>query len=230
MYTVSRSLTIVTVIAVTDSTFTTSEPFSIAHCRQLSKNYKWWHRATLLGHQQLRFLFFCPQVEPGVFRELHNFMQDTTNRHGRIEVLSFAVTSEAAAGSEDFNTISPADEQPAAAAAAVVGQPTTPSVVSPSRRPAAASRQQREDSVAASAAASNVVYKRGAIEGLPEEFASRKERFVELDQLQSGWQVELISRGETVDAVFYDPEGKKVGTFAAARRQALAAHKAALQL
>jgi hypothetical protein len=48
-----------------------------------------------------------------------------------------------------------------------------------------------------------------------------------LDQLQPGWQVELRSRGDTVDAVFYAPDGTMVGTFAAARRQALAARKAA---
>lgn len=32
---------------------------------------------------------------------------------------------------------------------------------------------------------------RGSIAGLPEEHASRKERFAELDTLQPGWEVEL---------------------------------------
>ncbi|WIA33728.1 hypothetical protein OEZ86_006845 [Tetradesmus obliquus] len=91
------------------------------------------------------------QVEPGVFRELHVFMQDTMQRQGRIEVLSFAVTAaEAAAAADDFNALSL--EKAAAAAAAAD---------------------------AAAAAAS---------------------------------------------------ESTKVGTFATARRQALAAHKAALNL
>lgn len=72
-----------------------------------------------------------------------------------------------------------------------------------------------------------VLYPKGSISGLPEEFASRKERFAELDQLQPGWHVELRSRGDTVDAVFYSPGGALVGTYATARRQALAAHKAA---
>lgn len=166
------------------------------------------------------------QVEPGVFRDLHTFMQDTTNRHGRIEVLSFAVTSEAAAGSEDFNTVSPAEQTTA--------EPSTSTpplaAASPARAAVGRPRQQQGSTAAAASASSNVVYAKGSIEGLPEEFASRKERFAELDQLEPGWQVELITRGDTVDAVFYDPAGKKVGTFAAARRQALAAHKAALQL
>jgi hypothetical protein len=75
-----------------------------------------------------------------------------------------------------------------------------------------------------------VLYHQGPIADLPEEFASRKERFAELDQLQPGWMVELQQRGDTVDAVFFSPEGARVGAYAAARRQALAAHKAALNL
>ena len=54
-----------------------------------------------------------------------------------------------------------------------------------------------------------VVYPRGSISGLPEAHASRKERFVELDDLQPGWEVELRGRkgGTTVDATFYSPTG-----------------------
>lgn len=195
------------------------------------------------------------QVEPGVFRNLHHFMQDTTNRTGRIEVLSFAVTV-MNAGSEDFNTLAaPSSTAPAAAPAAV---PSSLASVAEGLRGtgdgAAASVSGRSEAVASSsssigsrqhhavrghrgaaagaageAAASSgrVLYAKGSIAGLPEEFASRKERFAELDQLQAGWQVELRSRGDTVDAVFYAPDGAMVGTFATARRQALAAHKAA---
>ena len=70
---------------------------------------------------------------------------------------------------------------------------------------------------------------RGSIEELPEAHASRKERFAELDTLQPGWEVELRSakgRGAAVEAVFFSPAGERVGAFAAARRAALAAHKA----
>jgi hypothetical protein len=69
------------------------------------------------------------------------------------------------------------------------------------------------------------LYPRGCIADLPEEFATRKERFAELDQLQPGWTVELRQKGETVEAVFYSPEDMAVGAFANARRQALQAHK-----
>ena len=54
------------------------------------------------------------------------------------------------------------------------------------------------------------VYLRGPVAGIPDEHASRRERFAELDELQPGWQVELRSRGAggTVDAVFFSPEGE----------------------
>jgi hypothetical protein len=61
----------------------------------------------------------------------------------------------------------------------------------------------------ATGSAATVVYARGPVAGLPEEHASRRERFAELDSLQPGWQVELRSRGAggTVDAVFFTPAG-----------------------
>lgn len=40
-------------------------------------------------------------------------------------------------------------------------------------------------------------------------------------------QVELRSKGDTVEAVFYAPDGACVGAYANARRLALAARKAA---
>src|SRR5689334_2649639 len=103
-------------------------------------------------------------------------MQDTTNRQGRIEVLSFAVTSDAAAGSEDFNTIAAADADTPPPPAAVGPDPNP--VTSPNR-PAAGGQQQQHQG---SAAAGNVVYQRGVISDLPEDLGSRKERFLELDQ------------------------------------------------
>lgn len=78
-----------------------------------------------------------------------------------------------------------------------------------------------------------VLYPRGPIAGLPEEHASRRERFSELDTLQPGWTVELRSRGgegAPVDAVFFSPAGERVGAYANARRLALAAHKEELAL
>jgi hypothetical protein len=70
-----------------------------------------------------------------------------------------------------------------------------------------------------------VVYARGPISGLPEEHASRRERFAPLDALQPGWAVELVARGEAVDAVFYSPAGERVGPYANARRMAMQAQK-----
>ena len=57
------------------------------------------------------------------------------------------------------------------------------------------------------------VYPRGPVAGMPDEHASRRGRFAELDELQPGWQVELRSRGAggTVDAVFFSPAGKCSG-------------------
>ena len=74
-----------------------------------------------------------------------------------------------------------------------------------------------------------MVYPRGPVASLPEEHASRKERFAELDRLQTGWTVELRCRGEgsTVEALFYSPEGQRVGAYAVARRMALQASKQA---
>ena len=58
------------------------------------------------------------------------------------------------------------------------------------------------------------VYPRGPVAGIPDEHASRRERFAELDELQPGWQVELRSRGAggTADAVFFSPAGEIRGT------------------
>lgn len=76
---------------------------------------------------------------------------------------------------------------------------------------------------ATSSAAFSVVYPRGPISGLPEEHASRRERFEELDALQVGWTLELRQRAEggVVDAVFFGPDGEEVGLYAAARRKAM---------
>jgi len=69
----------------------------------------------------------------------------------------------------------------------------------------------------------------GCIADVPDEHASRRQRFAELDDLQAGWTVVLRSRGDggTIDAQFVSPSGEPVGSFANARRAALAASKAA---
>jgi hypothetical protein len=163
-------------------------------------------------------------------------MQDATARQGRIEVLSFAVTGEGA-GADDFAGPGPAS---AAASSMSISQAraadatdseqqqrqqlgASTSVPTDAESLAAGVAVRRPAAVRASSGA--VVYAKGSIAGLPDEFASRKERFAELDQLESGWEVELRRKGDAVDAVFFNPAGKQVGAFAMARRQALAASK-----
>lgn len=65
---------------------------------------------------------------------------------------------------------------------------------------------------AAAGPSSQVMYARGPIADLPDEHASRRERFAELDDLQPGWQVELCSRGagSAFDAIFYSPSGELI--------------------
>ena len=55
----------------------------------------------------------------------------------------------------------------------------------------------------------DILYPKGPIAGLPEEFESRRERFEELDSLQPGWTLELRKRraGSAVEAIFFSPSG-----------------------
>lgn len=122
---------------------------------------------------------------------------------------------------------STADEFAARAAAAAAAQAAAQPAASTSA-PAAAPRApvaRPAARQAGGASGGEVVYAKGPISDIPEQYASRKERFAELDTLQPGWTVELRSRGETVDAVFYAPSDEKVGAYANARRMALQYHK-----
>lgn len=182
------------------------------------------------------------QVEPGAFRDLHAFLQGPAARGGgRLEVLSLAVMAEGATADE-FASATFAVVAPAAPAAAAAGgrlaahgeagqqgtgeaglgaAPSRPAGLSARRAgPDAGPREER-------GAGGKVVYPRGPIAQLPEEHASRRERFAELDNLQPGWSVELRTKGDTVEAVFFHPSGESVGAFANARRMALQASKKA---
>ena len=70
-----------------------------------------------------------------------------------------------------------------------------------------------------------VVFARAPPSLLPEEHASRRERFAELETLQAGWQVELRSRpgAQVVEALFFSPSGEEFKSYAEARRAALKA-------
>ena len=77
----------------------------------------------------------------------------------------------------------------------------------------------------------SIIYPKGPIGGLPDEHASRRERFAELDDLQPGWQVELRSRGAggAVDAAFYSPTGDLFMQLALMQAVALATESVDLQ-
>ena len=79
----------------------------------------------------------------------------------------------------------------------------------------------------AAAAPVEVFYPRGPIARMPEEHASRRDRFVCIDEIQGGWLVELRRRGgsSVVDAVFFSPDGVLHKSFAEARREAMRAKR-----
>lgn len=176
-----------------------------------------------------------------MFRELHGFMQSNMQGKGRVEVLSLAVMAEGVTADEFDNTQSSRPAGLTSSTAAAVAAPMA--ALSIHERPAGMSESmvasttgvavarapvRRGPAAAAAEAGSSggdIVY-RGLIAGIPDAHASRKERFAELDTLQPGWEVELRSKGDTVEAVFYSPAGERVGAYANARRMALQAHKA----
>ena len=186
------------------------------------------------------------QVDPGAFRDLHAFMQSEARGEGRIEVLSFAVTAEGGEGGGGGDYAAALANAAAAAAAppppagpsagaaaeesgsgggyygsyggAAAAAPARPAAAAPRRAPLGGAGGAADDGAGASG---RVVYARGPVAALPDAFASRRERFAELDDLQPGWLVELRERGDSVDAVFFSPDGARAGPFAAARRQAL---------
>jgi len=89
-----------------------------------------------------------------------------------------------------------------------------------------APRSERGVAVEAGAGV-EVLYVRGKIKDLPESYASRRERFAPLDDIQDGWTVELRRKNgsSVVDAVFFDPDGVGYKAFADARREALKSKK-----
>ena len=89
-----------------------------------------------------------------------------------------------------------------------------------------APRSERGVAVEAGAGV-EVLYARGPIKDLPESYASRRDRFAPLDDIQDGWTVELRRKNgsSVVDAVFFDPDGVGYKAFADARREALKSKK-----
>ena len=161
-------------------------------------------------------------VDPGMFRELHAFVH-SGGAGGRLEVLSLSASGEEMhdAGEPMISAMKISEEvKPLPKMSSNTG--FVPAVASN----AGVVPPRRAHVVEKGIEIGRVVYK-GPLSGLGEEHSSRRERFAELDNLQPGWTVELRGReeGGVLDAVFYSPEGTKVGPFSNARRQALAASK-----
>jgi ribosome maturation protein SDO1 len=186
-------------------------------------------------------------IDPGAFRAIHALVQGAGGG-GRVEVLALAATTEdadATAGIEDLS-LGGRTSLPAGATFAAIDSNAVIAIDEPARSSAVGSSgfmvatssnaatfpRRSHVAKAAGPGSSNdiVLYPRGPVTELPEEHASRKERFAELDNLEAGWTVELRSRGEgaPVDAVFYSPAGERVGAFTMARRMALQAQKQSL--
>ncbi|KAL3153920.1 54S ribosomal protein L2 mitochondrial [Trebouxia sp. C0010 RCD-2024] len=175
-------------------------------------------------------------VEPGHFRQIHSWVQQSSEGQGRLEVVSLAAIDDTDT-SAAFDSATPQHLQTSTTSAAALDGPASdataakaisnsgfvaPAQALPTRRNAPAESSSREE-----ANLGEVIYPRGSISGLPEAHASRKERFAELEDLQQGWEVELRGRkgGTTVDAFFFSPTGESVGAFVNARRAALQASK-----
>lgn len=185
-------------------------------------------------------------LDPGAYRAVHALVQGAGGG-GRVEVMALAATAGEADAQAEFEslTLTSAPTTSSAAAQPVHQQSADGTILVSAPSPAMASssgfvaarpiggppahRRAPQGATADDSSGFTVLYSRGPLAGLPEEHASRRERFAELDTLQPGWTVELRARGEgsTVEAVFFSPTGQRVGAFAGARRMALQASKQA---
>jgi ribosome maturation protein SDO1 len=181
------------------------------------------------------------RVDPGGFRQLDSLARA---RGGRLEVLALAAVEEGSASAGGAASSERAEKcgsdrgitsHGIAGAGSGYAAERQHAIVEP-RREARANPESATASSSVEGGAAHddsslgdVVVSKRSIQDLPEKYESRRERFSEIDSLQSGWQVELRARSDqanTLDAVFYDPDGSRTGTFAQARRQALQASKA----
>jgi ribosome maturation protein SDO1 len=207
-------------------------------------------RAAAIEEQDLHgnMLTLVCLLDPGAYRAVHALVQGA-GAGGRVEVVALAAIAAETDATADIESLSLSSKPPvviiqdqqqqqvsSADGSYFVSAPTTTSNTAAgssgymAARPVAAPVIRRAAPGTEDASTFIVLYPRGPLAGLPEDHASRKERFAELDTLQPGWTVELRSReeGSTVEAIFYSPEGHRVGTFAAARRSALQASKQAV--
>eukprot|EP00210_Caulerpa_lentillifera_P003786 g3617.t1 len=148
-------------------------------------------------------------IEPGKYRQLHKKLEELSHGTGRLELLNLAVASEDKTASTQLTF-----QDPSTTATSQVT-----SLDSDLPRSLESNKKVKE--------VGNVVYPRGAISGLPEDFG-RKEMFLEIEKFQSGWEVELKEQqhgSEIINATFFAPSGELIGAFSKARRLAIAASK-----
>ena len=185
-------------------------------------------------------------AEPSAYRTCDKHVREATGGTGRFEVVTMAVTEgagppsafdshEATPGATRGNpgavadtlaSVSIAADRDASSTVPERQRASRPAVV-PRRRGDGGVRRGDDGQVAAAGKGVEVLYARGPIAAMPEEYASRRDRFAPLDGLQEGWTVELRRRvgGSVVDAVFFGPDGVGYKAFADARREALRASK-----
>eukprot|EP00890_Picochlorum_soloecismus_P001857 jgi/Picsp_1/2672/NSC_00902-R1_ribosome maturation protein sbds-like len=156
-------------------------------------------------------------IDPGSYRVVNKYVQDSASE-SRMEILSFRETGHGAAFDDSELIEQESNKKHDQEKLSEKTDRALERAVSPLAAKGTVSR------FAAEAPELVILYPQGPISLIPTEFAKRQERFIELDALEPGWMVQLQTRGQdaAVDAVFFSPSGEKVGTYAAARRMAMA--------
>eukprot|EP01025_Chloroclados_australasicus_P049524 TRINITY_DN5645_c0_g4_i2.p1 TRINITY_DN5645_c0_g4~~TRINITY_DN5645_c0_g4_i2.p1 ORF type:complete len:382 (-),score=35.42 TRINITY_DN5645_c0_g4_i2:469-1614(-) len=163
-------------------------------------------------------------IQPGNYRPLSNQMQQIGNV--KLEIDPTASRHETAGAAAVSNSVT--------STSTIQTASTSRIVQNSAKQPSNSDQQNLQNQVeganvqaqSVTKSADEVVYSKGPICNIPDEMSNRKEMFLELDNIEQGWEVELVKNGDKTEAVFYSPNGEKVGAFVRARRQALTNKKA----
>ena len=158
-------------------------------------------------------------IDPGSYRIVNKYVHDSASE-SRMEILSYRDTGDGAA----FDDPELLEQERIKKDGQVITHISEKPETTFERATSSVAMKDGVSRALAEGPELVILYPKGPISLLPAEFAKRKERFEELDNLEPGWMVQLQTRGQgaAVDAVFFSPCGQKVGTFAAARRMAMA--------